>query len=100
MNGILSIDVGKLCGRKYLRELGQNKKLFLKLKLVEKKNDYGDDGFLAIFVPKDDPDWEEKLPIVGNVRYFKEETAPPKPQQPTQPAPKATEFGKDDEIPF
>lgn len=95
----LGIDLSKVDKDKDIKRI--NGKPFLDLVAFSKEDSkYGSDGFLCVSLPKEDRDLGKKGTIVGNFKILVRDE-PKVPQQAfVKPAPKATEFGKDDEIPF
>jgi hypothetical protein len=101
----LSIDVSKIDRKRHIKRFGKEDKPFLKLTLVDHPSQYGDDGFASVYIPKEELEEGEKGgPIIGNWRWLERPDGVAKAEAKAaavpQPAVKATEFGKDDDIPF
>lgn len=98
------IDLSKLDkdNPKHIKRI--NGKPFLDFIMVTKEDSkYNNDGFIAVSTSKEDRDaGVERGPIIGNFKILVRDQpkAPSAPQQEFKPAHKATEFGKDDDIPF
>ena len=79
---------------------------YLDLVLIEHQSDYGDDGFVAQSVSKEEREEGIKGPIVGNWRETNKKAAPPTPVRQAPPAPQRPspnpqgELIEDDDIPF
>lgn len=93
------IDLSKV-SREDIKRI--NGKPFLDLVGFSKEDSkYGSDGFLCISIPKEDRELGKKGAIVGNFKILvRDEPKAPQQSFATKPAPKATEFGQDDDIPF
>lgn len=97
---VLKIDVTKI-DKNHLFQ-GKSGK-YLDAALVDKPNDFGDDGFISQSVSKDARAKGEKGPIIGNWRHVggsaKQKPAEPKPTA-TKPKPEAPPTGDDQDLPF
>lgn len=100
----IKLDVTKLQKQRFFH--GKKGGIYADLILIEHPNDFGDDGFIAQSVTKEERDAGERGPIVGNWRETNKKPLPPTPvrQAPPMPAkpppnPQA-DLIEDDDIPF
>jgi hypothetical protein len=97
----LKLDVTKLEKNRFHHG---KKGIYTDLILIEHPNEYGDDGFVAQSVSKEEREEGIKGPIVGNWRETNKKPpastreAPPMPPKP--PASPQRELIQDDDIPF
>lgn len=99
----IKLNVTKLQKEHFIH--GKKGGIYADLILIEHPSDFGDDGFVAQSISKEERDAGERGPIVGNWRESNKEKAPPPPRQasaPERPAPKPQpELPiEDDDIPF
>ena len=86
----LSIDTSKIDKTKLVVK---GDKKYLNLVAMDRPDDYGNDGFVAMSVTKEERARGERGPIVGNWRHVGQRQAP---QQRQAAPPKSS----DDDIPF
>ena len=72
---LLKLDVTKLDKTRFVKG---KKGIYADLRLVERPNDYGDDGFIAQVISKEEREAGVKSPIVGNWRELGKEKTPPR----------------------
>ena len=87
----LSIDTSKIDKTKLVVK---GDKKYLNLVAMDRPDDYGNDGFVAMSVTKEERARGERGPIVGNWRHVGQRQAPQ--QRQAAPPPKSS----DDDIPF
>jgi hypothetical protein len=99
----IKLDVTKLEKNRFHHG---KKGIYADLILIEHPNDYGDDGFVAQAVSKEEREEGIKGPIVGNWRDTDKKAAPPAPVRQAPPEPQRPppnpqgELIEDDDIPF
>jgi hypothetical protein len=90
---LLKLDVTKLEKKRFHRG---EKGIYCDLVLIEKADNYGNDGFITQSISKEERDAGERGPIVGSWRELKR-SAPNLPRTATKPKPPEPE---DDTLPF
>lgn len=99
----IKLDVTKLQKNRFIH--GKKGGIYVDLILIEHPNDFGDDGFVAQSVSKEERDQGIKGPIAGNWRETNKKTVPPvsvrQAPMPQRPPPNPQrELIEDDDIPF
>jgi hypothetical protein len=98
----IKLDVTKLQKERFYHG---KKGIYAELVLIEHENDYGDDGFVAQSVTKEERNAGERGPIVGNWKDTNKKIPAKEPFKPTIKAPPRQDPQKDllpqdDDIPF
>jgi len=88
---LISVDVTKLEKGRFFKG---KKGIYADLALIERPDDFGNDGFVAQSITKEERDAGEKGKIVGNWRTVSKNHG--KPVTPKQPQP----LEEQDDIPF